>query len=254
MRIAWQNNADAALLVASSELSTLPGANVQQPHLSQKWYTAAGVNAAAITLDMLTALACDLLALLGTNLTAAATVRLRLSNVDPAALATLLLDTGVLAAGVKAGYGAIYKAFASTPARYWRIDLSDASLMQLQIGRLFLGPSWAPSSPQEFGWSVTAMDPSKITTSYGGQDYADVVPQKRVLDFQLNWHSEAELYGNAFALARSQGIAKDVLAIHDINGAFLSEQSVWGRCTAAQPLIHRTTRTFQQKFNIQERL
>jgi hypothetical protein len=254
MLLAWVNYADIAALVAGSELATLPGANVQQVHLSRKWYTAAAVNASSLTLDMLSPVACALLALLGTNYTATATVRLRASSADPAALATLLLDTGVLAGGVKAGYGAIYKAFANTVARYWRVDVSDASLTQLQTGRLFLGPSWAPSAPQEFGWSVTPMDPSRITTSYGGQDYADIIPQKRVLDFELNWHSESEMYTNAFAMARAQGVAKDVLAIHDINGAFLSEQAVWGRCTAAKPLIHRTTRTFRQQFNIQERL
>lgn len=254
MLIAWENKADAATLGTDSEIATLPGANVQQSHVAQKWYTAAGVNSAYLIFDMLSSVACALLAMLGTNLSAAATVRVRASDVDPTVTGTLLLDTGVLAGGVKEGYGAIYKAFASTAARYWRIDLSDASLTQLQVGRVFLGPSWAPASNQEYGWSVTSTDESLISESYGGQDYADIRPQRRLLEFELKWGSEAEMYGNAFALSRAQGISKDVLAIHDITSAYVSEQAVWGRCTAAQPLVHRTTLNFRQKFSIKERL
>lgn len=254
MLIAWMNKADTAALLADSELSTLPAANVQQSHLAQKWYTVAGVNSAYLIFDMLASESCALLAILGSNLTPAATVRVRASDADPTVTGTLLLDTGVIAGGVKDGYGAIYKALAETAARYWRVDLSDATLTQLRVGRVFLGPSWSPASNQEYGWSVTPLDDSPVSESYGGQDYVDIRPQRRLLEFELKWGSEAEMYGNAFALARAQGVGKDVLAIHDIAGAHVSEQAVWGRLTAMQPLVHRTTLNFRQKFSIKERL
>lgn len=255
MLLAWDNKLDGATLSAGSEIVSLPAANVQQPHLSRKWHTAAGVKSSYLLADMRASVTCALLAILGTNLTPAATVRLRASDVDPTATGSLLLDTGVLAGGVKAGYGAIYKAFAATTARYWRLDPEDLALPDnLQVGRVFLGPSWEPSVPQLYDWSVTPLDPSAVVESYGGQEYADERPQRRVLRFVLDWMDEAEMYGNAFALARANGVVRDVLAIHDINGAYLPEQAVWGRLTESQPLVRRSLRIFQQKFTVKERL
>jgi hypothetical protein len=254
MLIAWDNKADAATLAASSELASLPGANVQQPHLSRKWSTAAGVSSAALTLNLGSSLACAQLAVLGTNLTSASTLRLRASDADPTAVAGDKLDTGAVSAAVKDGYGSIYKNFNSVTARYWRLDLTDGTLTQLQAGRLFLGPNWQPSFGMLYGWSVTAQDPSKVSRSYGGQSFPEVLPQRRVLNFELNFLSESEMYSNAFAMARAQGIVKDVLAIPLETGARISEQSVWGLLSAAQPLIHDKSQIFRQKFQIEERL
>lgn len=255
MLLLWDNQADAALLSAGSEIATLPGANVQQTHLSRKWHTQAGVKSSFLVFDMLSSVACALLAVLGTNLTAAATLRLRASDADPTAQDGQRLDTGTISAGVKAGYGAAYQAFAAASARYWRLDLTDTSVPDnLQVGRVALGPSWQPSVGQLYGWSVTPLDPSEIAESYGGQEYADERPQRRVLQFTLSWMDEAEMYGNAFALARAAGVVRDVLAIHDIAGAYLSEQAVWGRCIASEPLVRESLKIFRQKFTVKERL
>lgn len=256
MLLAWLNKLDtAAALSAGSELDSLPGANVQQAHLSRKWHTAAGVKSSYLLLDMGASTLCQLLAVLGSNLTSAATLRLRASDADPTATGSLLLDTGVVSAGVKDGYGAAYKSFTATAARYWRLDLTDNAVPDnLQIGRVFLGPRWQPSANQLWDWNVTPLDESRLDESYGGQTYADVRPQRRVLQFVLDFMDEAEMYGNAFALARAQGIVRDVLAIPEITSAYVSEQSVWGLLTASQPLSQRKVRIYQQKFEIKERL
>lgn len=255
MLIAWENKADSAVLAAGSELATQPGSNVQQIHLSRKWHTAAGVKSSQLTLDMLSSVACSILAVLGTNLTPTATYRVRASDVDPAALATLLLDTTTLAAGVKAGYGAIYKQFTPTTARYWRVDLADTAVpSNLQIGRLVLAPVWQPTVNMELDWQVTALDESPVDESYGGQEYSDPRPQKRVLQFSLDFMSEAEMYGNAFALARAAGVVKDILAIPEISSAFVSEQSVWGRMVVAEPLRNPRLGLYRQRFTVKERL
>lgn len=255
MLIAWDNKADAASLSASSELAALPGSNVQQAHVAQKWNTAAGVTSAYLTFDMLGSVSCGLLAVLGTNLTAAATRRLRASDADPTAAAGDLYDSGSAAAGVKAGYGDAYLSFTAVAARYWRLDLADASITTgLQVGRVFLGPKWTTSESHEWGWSVTPLDESKVVESYGGQSFADVRPQRRVLRFGLKFMTEAEMYGNAFALARAQGVVRDVLAIPSVTSAYLSEQAVFGLCEASEPLVQERHRNYQQKFTIRQRL
>lgn len=255
MLLLWDNQADAATITAGSEIATLPGSNVQQPHLSRKWHTAAGVKSSHLIADAGSSLPFALGALLGSNLTAAATVRWRASDADATVTSSLLLDTGTVNAGAKAGYGASYKAWASVSARYRRVDIEDATVADnLQIGRLVLGPTWEPSVNMELDWRVTALDPSEIEHSYGGQTYADVRPQRRVLAFSLDFMEEAEMYGNAFALARASGIVRDVLAIPDIAGAFLSEQAVWGLLMASEPLSNPRLGLFRQRFTIMERL
>lgn len=255
MLIAWDNKADAAAITAGSEILTLPGSNVQKAHLRQKWHTAAGVKSSYVVFDMLSSVACALLAVLGTNLSAAATLRLRASNIDPTGAAGELLDTGTISAGIKAGYGAAYKSFTSTAARYWRLDLTDTTVPDnLRVGRVFLGPRWQPAVNQNYGWSVTPLDESGIEESYGGQEFADERPQRRQVQFVLDWLTKAEAFDNALALARANGIARDVLAIHDITETYLSEQAVWGRLTALEPIVNRHTNTWTQKFTVRERL
>lgn len=256
MLLGWINRADDALLTTDSELASLPASNVQQVHVAQKWHTAAGVKSAYIVFDMQSSVACQLLGILGANLTASATVRLRASDADSGATSSLLLDTGSLAATAKTGYGQSYHDFTDTTARYWRLDIADATLADnLQIGRVFLGPRWAPSSNQEYGWSVQVRDPSLVDRAYAGQKYVNTKPQMRVLQFGLNWMDEAEMYGNAFALARAAGIVGDVLAVHDnLGSAYIAEQSVWGALVDVQPLVHENARIFRTKFTIEETL
>lgn len=255
MILAWTNRWDSAALTVGSEIATLPGANVKKPHLVQKWHTAAGVKSSFQVGDLGSSLACAILGVFGTNLTPAATYRVRASNADPNAVASLLLDTGTLAAGVKAGYGAIYKTFTLTTARYWRIDLTDTSVPDnLQIGRIFLGPYWSHQKTMLYGWGVSPIDPSEVNESRGGQSFIDGRPQFRALELALDYLTEAEIYDNPFALARANGTVKDVLAIPFETGAYISEQSVWGRVTSFEQFVHRDSQTFRTKLRIKERL
>jgi hypothetical protein len=255
MRLAWDNKADAASVAADSELATLPASNVQQSHLSRKWHTGAAVKSARLIFDMGSAVSCSLLAVLGANLTETATLRLRASTLDPAVLANLLLDTGTIAAGAKTGYGAAFKAFGAVAARYWGLDLADLSVPDnLQVGRIFLGPHWQHSQALLYGWELSVLDASEVVESYGGQSYADERPQRRVIDFSLDFLSEQEMYENTFALARANGVVRDVLVIPMEGSAYVSEQAVFGLCQAHKPIVHRASQIFRQQFTVKERL
>ncbi len=261
MLIAWQNLADAAALATDSEIATLPASNLQTPHVAQAWHTAAGVKAAYVIFDLGAALACGVLAALGCNFTTAATVRIRASTADPTVTASLLYDSGVVSAGIKAGLSGFYKSFNAVTARYWRLDFVDATVPDnLQVGRVFLGPKWTISTGsgerggQTYDWSVTVIDRSPVEKNRGGQSFTDPLPKARLLRFTLDWMDEAEMYGNAFRLAWEAGLTSDVLAIPDIAGSYLPEQAVFGLLTATEPLVHRNARIYRQNFSIQERL
>lgn len=255
MLIAWDNKADDASLATDSEQASLPASNVQNAHLSRKWQTATGVKSAYLLLDLGSSLSCALLALLGTNLTASATVRLRGSVTDATATGSLAYDSGTIAAGVVAGYGAAYKAFSAIASRYWRLDVADSTVDDnLAVGRVFLGPSWAPAINMQLGASWRSHDPSRRQQSSGGQTWADVRPQERVFKFTLDFETEAEMFANAFAMARAQGITGDVLAIDDIDGTYLSQKAVWGLLEDAGEVVNDKLELYRQSFTIRERL
>mgnify|MGYP001604259353 CR=1 FL=1 len=255
MLIAWENLADDAMVSATSEQSSAPGANVQNEHASKKWIVVEGVNSASEVFDMLASVACGILAVLASNMTAAATLRLRGSDSDATGVTGEKYDSTLINAGAKAGYGDAYLSFTSATARYWRVDLADASVTTLQAGRVFIGPKWTPTYDQGYDWSVVSQDASKVTESYGGQSFVDVRPAPRIIQFTLEFMSEAEMYGNAFAMARANGVARDVLAVSDTAAAgYLSEQSVYGLCTASEPLVNYDYGIFRQKFTIKQRL
>ena len=255
MLLAWVNRADDADLSTDSEIATLPASNVQQVHVARKWHTAAGVKSAYLIFDLGSALACAIAAVLGTNLTSAATIQIRASDSDSSVTSSLLYDSGSIAAGVDDDYAAIYKSFASQAARYWRIDLADAALPDnLQVGRVFIGPTWEPSIDIELGWSISSKDESRIEKSYAGQAYPDTRPACRVLEFSLAFMEAAEMFGSGFALSRAAGTTGDVLAVPDISSSYLSEQAVFGLLTASAPLVNYELGIYRQKFSIEERL
>jgi hypothetical protein len=255
MLIAWDNLADAATVTADSEQSTAPGANVQNAHVSRKWIAVEGINDVSLLFDMGSSVACAILAVLGSNLTATATLRLRGSDSDATGVTGEKYDSTLINAGAKAGYGAAYLSFTSAAARYWLLDLADAAVTTLEVGRVFLGPKWTPAVNHGFGWSVVSQDDSKVARSYGGQSFADVRPQRRIIQFTFGFNSEAEMYGNAFAMARANGVVVDVLAVNDIAATgYKSEQSVFGLCSASEPIVNENYGIFRQKFSIEERL
>lgn len=255
MLIGWDNKVDTASLSASSEIATLPASNVQEPHLSLKWHMAAGVKSGYVVIDAGSSVSCSVLAVLGTNLTSAATMQLRASDADSGAVSSLLYDSGSISAGVDDNYGAIYKSWTAQAARYWRLDLADASLPDnIQVGRIFLGPAWTPTINMQLDPGFDSVDPSRIDKSYGGQAWADVRPQYRCLEFSLDLRTEAEIFGNAYALARAAGVVSDVLVIPDISGSYLSQQAIWGLMSSSTPIRQPKTNSYTKKFKIEERL
>lgn len=259
MLIAWENLADDGTVTATSAAASAPATNVQNEHIAKKWIAASAVASASLIFDMGSSVACGILGVLGSNMVGTGTVRLRGSDSDPTGAAGEKYDsstdpdtTSVLP---KAGYGNAYIYFSEKSARYWRIDLALGVAGTIEAGRVFLGPKWTPDYDKVEGGSMLAQDDSKVTKSYGGQSFVDTLPQRRVKQFTLYSDSIADLVGNAFAMARAAGIAMDVLAVDNaVASAYIQEHSVWGMCTASEPLVNENIGVYRQRFNIEERL
>ena len=262
MRIGWDNLIDAATLTAGSQKASLPVQNLQSNPTSKKWHTAAGVSSSHFLADLGSAQACNLLMLAKSNLTASATIRVRASTSDATAESGDLLDTGAgsplegVDAGCDPNYGSVLVIFdASVTARYWRVDLADTGAADnLQIGRAFLGPAWQPTRGMLYGWGNAWGDESTVRRTDGGQDIVNERARRRQLQFRLSFMNEAEMYGNAFELARAQGITGSVVVVGAESGSYVSQQSLFGRVVLTQPLINETHNVFQTRYTIEERL
>lgn len=254
MLIAWTNRIDAGTLTTDSALATLPVTNLQQQHLSRRWHTAAGVKSAYVILDAGASVPCACLGIFGTNLTPSATVRIRSNEAGGLVTTSLEMDTGVVGAGVVAGYGNVYKTFASMTSRYWRIDVADASVPDnLQVGRMFLGPYWTPTA-QSWGWGPGWQDLSRKSRTLGGQILSQNLPKFRTLNFALDWNTEAEMFANAFEMERAVGLTGDVLVIPNPSGNYVSQQSVFGPLISLTPTVNEMLNVWRTRYSVEERL
>jgi len=257
--IAHTNHVDLAGITAGSEETTLPIANVQSVHLSSKWRTAAGTVSSHASADFGSSKAVGVLFLGGTNLTASATIRLRASDTDSTAVSGDLFDSTSISAAVNDNYGAVYYVLSSAvTARFWRVDITDNALATdpdyLEIGRIFLGPIWQPSRGITYGWSAACVDPSSRSRSRGGQVFVDVRPKFRVLDLEVAFLSEAEIYANAFEIDRANGVNKDILVIPIVGGSHVSEQAVFGLVSQTTPIVNPSFNLFRKRYRVEERL
>ncbi len=254
--LAWVNWIDAATLTAGSETSSLPVGNLQNAHVVKKWQTAFGVNASYFIAAFGSSKSFQAVALLGTNLTIAATIRVRASDADPTGAAGEKFDSGTVPAGIRPGYGGVYYLLASAvSALYLRIDIADATIVDtLQIGRAVAAPIWQPTRNFKYGWSADYSDESKVARSRGGQDYPDPGARRRIGLFTLQCITEDEAYGNLFELARANGIVKDVLVIPKPLGARVPEQAIWGRVTQSLGIAQDKFPVYRASLRIEERL
>lgn len=256
MRLSWLNRLDVADLATDSEVASLPVSNVRHPYLSRQWRTQPGVTTSFIQVDLNEPLACDVMALTGTNLTSSAALRIRASNGDPTAAAGDVFDSGTFNPGVKPAYRAAYAAFDSATARYWRIDISDAAVAeaQLRIGRAWLGPAWTPTENREYGWGKVFNDMSRRTAARSGAQFIDVGARFRTVQFSLAYMDATEMQNNAWECARVAGVSKDVLAIFEPDGDFVAEDSILGLVDRADPIVQEQLRVFRMRYSITERV
>ena len=248
MLLGWQDRLAAATLTASAEASTLPVSNVVAPTLDLVWRLPA--SSGYIDFDLGSSLSFKVIALVGTTLTSAATLRVRASDTD--FTTGDLLDTGVLSSLVDNDYRSIFKEFASVvTARYGRIDIVDSSLSEIDIGVAFLTPVSEPANNQRYGWEILPFDRGRRTEVVNGQVVTGGGPRGRGLTFDLDL-TEAEAYTIPVALDRAAGQTGLVLAMADQDGSYVSQTSVIGFIQRATGARNYTTGRWRKRFTIRE--
>lgn len=132
---------------------------------------------------------------------------------------------------------------------YWRIQFVDPGnpAGYLDIGKVFLGPSFSPSSNYAFGAGLTVLDESRVSQSIGGTRFFDPRGKRRSFAFGFQDMDEEREFARFFDLIAEAGITQEMIVIPDpsdklnlqrrsfcgtLREATTLEQAVWARLNA----------------------
>lgn len=238
---------------------SLPLGNLtdSQPRIRTRWTPAS----ASIYVDFGASQTVSALALIGTNLTAASTVRWRIGN--DAGFSATNYDTGDLYALTTAAAGGNVVLLHATSAsgRYMRVDLADLVLGWIDVGRLVAGPLFRTTHAWAYGAGEgRLMLDRRDRNGFTGAEFpVPAVVNPRVMHFTLGAITQAEAVGDFRTMQDTLGAAGDALWIPDdgLSLAELNQRSIWG--AVAQPgesaLITRSNfRLHSRSFQMVERV
>lgn len=251
----FQNRADTGTLTTTSQANGLPVDNLKNEHVAKVWRTQTSTTTASVIVDALSSLSVQLIGLIGSNLTAAATFRIRMSDSDPTGATGELYDQSVSAGEVDPVYRSFIHVMASAvTGRYTRIDITDASLDYIEAGRLFVGPYWQPSIGVQFGIRQGYADPSTLDTSLGGQVFIDRKTKARRWTFSLDFVTAAESNAGMAEMDRLRSGTEDVLMVLYTDSTNLGRDSIWGLLSSPSGIETAYSDTLKQSYVITERL
>jgi len=140
-------------------------------------------------------------------------------------------------------------------ARYYRVDIEDPSNTYgyIDLYKLVISPAWQPDINIDRSWSITYIDKSKKTRSYGSQLYVEEMPQYRVLTVDFKLFSRQELMSNLLELDRVLGTEKPILVILTPSEVTtLGPYSIYGSQRSLTKLIEPYKDLTKKRLTIQE--
>lgn len=244
--ILYDDRIPAAALSGAATVGGLPLANLQdsQPRKVARW----SGTSCHIVADLGAPSLVGLVALHGTNLTAAATRRVRLSSSDGTGEAGDVHDSGAAAAGADPRYSgtAVYVLAANASARYLRIDLADASLSFIDVGLVLAGPAFRPARNYSFGAAFGYVEAGSADASPIGVMFANRRGRRRAVSLRFAFATEAEAMTDHMELSRIAGATENVVVVPDPGGAYRAQQALVG-------LVADTTEIRNDAFNVWSR-
>ncbi|WP_342152309.1 hypothetical protein [Methylorubrum sp. SB2] len=229
---------DLGAFSGGSWFANLPLTNLltQQPKQVAR-STSAATSATRFVCDLGQARQLQSFALIGSNLSAKSKVRFRVSN--NADSSAPLIDatvsgyppnivfgsmpwgqfpwSGYRDDPLPAGQVTYYQAPAPVAGRYVFIDVDDATNTAgyVQIGRFMAGAAFVPRYNMAYGAALKWNDPTRVSTSVGGQKWFDKRPNFRGFRASFEHATEGEAYGAIYDLHRRVGISGNLLMIYD---------------------------------------
>lgn len=228
--IGYTNQVETGVVRAESEVADRPASNLQSPNGGAIWQTS-GTTSSWFEVDAGAAANWRALGLFRTNLTSSATVRWMLGST---AGGVEIFDSGVMAAGVVAGFGQTVTVLASDmAARYLRCEISDSTNpdSNIQVGLAYAGPVWEPSLNFQYGGTPAPYreDGNNVTRTKGGQDYVTVGWLKRLEEFPFRYLTAGEAHQEILDLDLVSRLGGNALVIPNPDSADLQRAAIYGR-------------------------
>jgi hypothetical protein len=254
-------DAAAALTCAQAIVPTMPLENIRDPQPRMRARLVG--SSAAIIVDLGASRALDCAALVGTTLTASATIRVRLATADATGAAGDAWDTGILTAspGATSGQVVVIRGAGTASGRYLRIDLADGALAVIDVGRIAAGALWRLTRGHSYGITegqlmLDRRDRNPLT---GAEFPVPAVANPRVARFQLAALTQTEALGQHRAMLATLGAAGDGLWVPELalSQAEINARSIWGALAepgAAIGLSRAALALFGRGFTLTERV
>ncbi len=227
--LGWTNRAKTGTLAASAAASGLGADQVanDQGATSAAWQTPAGTTSAGLLIDAGSAVTWRVFGLFRTNLTAAASIRWRVSA--NSGLTSPVYDasaSGTVAAGYQQS---VFIAPAQVTGRYCQVDIVDTGNPQgfLSVPLLFAGPVWQPAiqwSPDSAEGAVTDLS---VPITRGGQEWPELRWRKRRRSVALPLVARDDRWPQLGELERAAAAGGNVLLVPSPAGD-LAREPVFG--------------------------
>lgn len=202
---------------------------MQSAHHGQVWRSLAGTTAAYLLVDLGASYSIGGVYLGNHNLSGSGTWRVRLSTADATGATGDAHDSTATATGISTEYRLAVRIFsAAATGRYLRIDLSDATLTHLEVGRLWAGTVFKPTRNFQFGAQRGYIDNSRRSRGSDGQDWVTRGSRQRYVRFTLGAVTTAEAEASGEVLSRTAGTSSDVLVCLDSAATNIGRQTYLG--------------------------
>jgi hypothetical protein len=251
------NYIDSAVPTSAFALTpTLPLSGLQdpQPRVRARFTSGQG----AVLFDLGQARALDCVAVLSTTATAAATIRVRLATADTTGAAGDAWDSGTLPAATddaSNGQVILVRAAGAATGRYLLVELLDATLSFLDVGRVAAGSLWRLARGYEPGAEEgrLILDTRARNALTGAEFISPAILNPRSARFTLPAVTRAEALAQHRAMIDRLGAAGDGLWIPDLDDsqAELNRRALWGslavpggNAALTQTLFARFARSF----------
>jgi hypothetical protein len=243
------------LLAAGNNPGATPASNLALMQPGDMWQSS-NLTSLYFEVDLGSAQAINLVALLFTNLTAAATWQVRGATSQANLTAAPGYNSGAISFRAETAsaetrlHGYLFLSTAQN-YRYWRVDLTDAAnpATFVNAGRLVISSAWQSSRFQRKGEAITVTDTSKITRMTGGQAIPTPYPVLMGRDFTIPYLTEDEMYAQVYELARLRGTSKEALVIMDPAATTHQQKKmIYGLFASGVQISRPELKLFEQRF------
>ena len=251
---------DAATIATDSEHANFPVTNLKKIQPAHIWRSNL-VTSAYIELGPLTSTAFDLVSLICTNLTSTATWRIRTANSQANLTASPIHDSTAITFWPTTNLddwesiNGFYVIPSPSAVTWIRIDLVDSANPNgfLEASRIYVSKMWQPTVNMKYDWGIGYNDASIFDKTIGGNTLITPQGKIRVLNFDLDFEDEDEMFDNAFYLDRNRGESGDILVIPDYeNSNRIHDQSVYGLSRALAPINNPRYQLFRKRYRVEE--